>query len=112
MSVLSDLAHVVALAALTEDRNPAEQRALEQTALRLDRDRNRYTASNGRFDWEALPVACSAPWHRGGGRCRTCRTVDPLVQLNVHPFSDSAKAEPLVDEDGWSIAARYVHPDA
>ena len=46
MSALSDLATVVELACLTEDRGPDEQRALLAVALGVDKDRGRFTVTN------------------------------------------------------------------
>lgn len=46
MTVSSDLRLVVGLALLTEDRTPAEQKALERVAARLDREHNRQASSN------------------------------------------------------------------
>lgn len=44
MTVTDDLVLVVELACLTADRDPVEQRALIATALRLDRERGKFTA--------------------------------------------------------------------
>lgn len=106
MTVHADQAVVIALACHTGDRTDAEHEALLRVADRLDRDRNRYTSSNGRFAWGLTRTACTAPQHTGTG-CPTCRTQEGR-QLLVPPFTASAKREALVDEAGWSIAAAIV----
>lgn len=109
MSAASDWATVVAMACETEDRTPAEQKALERTAYRLDRDRNRFTSSNGRYDHDAPRVPCTAPGHSDTAKCPVCSMAsDPCCRLLVPPFTDRAKAEPLTDAHGWSIAHAAV----
>lgn len=103
-----DLAQTIALACETGDRTDPEHKALLRVAERLDTERNANTTSNRRRDRSALPVACTAPWHTGVDKCRTCSTMDPAVRLNVVPFTSAAKREPLTDDDGWSIAAYFV----
>jgi hypothetical protein len=46
MSKQNDLAQVIDLACLTEDRSPGEQRALLDVALAVDLDRGAFTSSN------------------------------------------------------------------
>lgn len=106
MTRASDLAAVVALACETEDRTPGEQRALERVADRLDQDRNVNSHTNRRFDHDGILVPCTAPWH--DLKCRTCTIDRSQAELLVRPFTDRAKAEPLVNDDGWSIAGQAV----
>lgn len=107
MTIAADLAAVIALATLTEDRTPAEQKALERTAARLDADRNRFTSTNRRFDRSQPYLPCTAPWHNDE-KCKTCHTPGDATWLLVPPFTDKAKAEPLTDGDGWSVALAAV----
>lgn len=48
MTKLEDLAAVVELACLIEDRSDAEQRALLRTAMQVDNERNKFTVTNKR----------------------------------------------------------------
>ncbi|GEM_PF-5646703 len=109
MTAAADLATVVALALLVDDRTAAEQTALQRCADRLDRERNRNTATNRRHDHNAPKVPCTAPWHTDTDTCRTCSMQsDPCCRLLIPPFTVAATAEPLTDGNGWSVAGHAV----
>lgn len=55
MTAADDLLLVVRLAALVEDRDREEQRALLRTAVRLERDLNSSTTRNMRARWGQRP---------------------------------------------------------
>lgn len=106
MTIAADLATVLALAVLTEDRAPVEQKAMERTAARLDADRNRFTSTNRRYDRSKPYLPCTFPRHWvNPAKCPIC-SVDrePHRFLLVPPFTDAARREPLTDEHGWSVA--------
>lgn len=116
----TDLAALIALATLTEDRDPTEQRVLERVAERLDTARNRTASSNNRYAWRGHPEAT------GVGVPCTYSTTHPASDRKaeaggeidhrcpcdgdgrVPAFTAKAKAEPLTDRWGWSRALNAV----
>lgn len=110
----ADLALIIALAALTDDRDPTEQTVLERVAERLDTARNRTASNNNRYTWTA--------WHHGDRVPCTYSTTHPASDrkaLNggelthrcpcdgsgrVPAFTAKARAEHLTDRWGWSRA--------
>lgn len=57
----ADIATVLHLAALTEDRTRAEQKALERLAAKVDRQRNRQSAYTPTADGTSLLAEVVAP---------------------------------------------------
>lgn len=117
----ADLALIIALAALTDDRDPTEQAVLERVAERLDTARNRTASNNNRYDWTA--------WHHGDrvpctysathpGSDRQAKAGGELTHRcpcdgtgHVPPFTAKARAEHLTDQWGWSRALDTVTCD-
>lgn len=117
----ADLALIIALAALTDDRDPTEQAVLERVAERLDTARNRTTTANNRYAWTA--------WHHGDrvpctysathpGSDRQAKAGGELTHRcpcdgtgHVPPFTAKARAEHLTDQWGWSRALDTVTCD-
>lgn len=111
-----DLATVLALALETEDRTGAESRVLARVAGRLDQARNLMTtgSQNSRVAQPVEVVPCTYSDHHAKSMraaqalgVETCRCYGDRV---VPGFTDEAKAEPLVDQHGWSRAREAVDP--
>lgn len=103
-----DLAMVVALACLTADRTPGEQKALERVAATLDRTRNLITnqpSRNPRLDTRSRVPCTYSTHHIGTDRAAKAAGVARCPCDGgrlTPPFTDQAKAEELVDQWGWS----------
>lgn len=80
MSARDDLATVVELACLTEDRTDAEQRALLRVARRLDEDANANTVGNHKW------------WGLNAG------SVTALVQRRLSTLERHVEATRVLDE--------------
>lgn len=104
----ADLATILALTCLVDDRTPSEQKALERVAARLDTARNRTTTANGRYAWFTHEVACTySTTHPGSDRAaKAGGELDHRCHCDgtkwVPPFTDTARAEQLTDQWGWS----------
>lgn len=101
MTLDQDLALVVQLAALTEDRDPAEQKALERIALRVDRAINRQVSNNPH-----LPAHGRAAGTRGAPPCSYPSIVHDKTCPGCH--GDGVSWEPT---DGWSRLTAEVEQE-
>lgn len=106
----ADLATILALCCLVDDRTPQEQATLERVAARLDTTRNRTASSNTRYAWHTTKTPCtySTTHPASDRRAKTGGELDHRCPCDgtrlTPPFTDTARAEELVDQWGWSRA--------
>jgi hypothetical protein len=93
MTIATDLALVVQLATLTEDRSNAEQRALERIAKRVDAEVNKQSSSNPHLPtWSyPLPPCTYSDEHGKDCACRTDRVA-------LEPKAGWSRLAALVEE--------------
>lgn len=102
MSINDDLALVLTLASMTEDRAPNEQRAMLAVALRLDLDRGAFVVGNRELQRPRWVRHVAATYDPSDGK-----PVGP-TKSQAEQYARLTERWSLCDECGYPMGAHYA----